>query len=220
MCSSYIITWIWFKYPLGISAVTDNIPFMPYYGNKDLLSFIFVWLIYTYYVFYTPYALGHADNFIEANSLVTPAHIVPEWYFLPLYAVLRSVPNKLFGVFLILMFIVCIIFLPFYNKSIIRSGMFRPFYSFFVWIFFFVCLLLGWIGSMPVICPYYEIGQVLTFLYFFILLIIFPSLNFFERVIYLSYILVKKKVKKYSYVIFYFFIIYFIFYSNTRNNFF
>jgi ubiquinol-cytochrome c reductase cytochrome b/c1 subunit len=174
--------------PLGIPVATDNIPFIPYYGIKDLFSIFLILFLFFYYVFLYPDALGHEDNYIVANFLVTPAHIVPEWYFLPLYAVLRSVPNKLFGVFLILMFILCIIFLPFYNKGLIRSAMFRPFHAFFIWVFFFVCLLLGWIGGLPVIYPFYEVGQILTFLYFFILLIIFPFLNFFERIIYLSYI--------------------------------
>lgn len=130
--------------PLGIPSNTDYIPFLPYYGTKDLLSLLFIFILYFHFVFFSPYTLGHADNYIEANPLVTPMHIVPEWYFLPLYAVLRSVPNKLFGVFLILMFIVCIVFLPFYNKGFIRTGLFRPIYCFFFWIFLFDCLLLGW----------------------------------------------------------------------------
>jgi quinol-cytochrome oxidoreductase complex cytochrome b subunit len=91
------------------------------------------------------------------------------------------------------MFIVCIVFLPFYNKGFIRSGLFRPFFSFFFWIFFFDCLLLGWVGGSPVMYPYYELGQIFTFLYFFLLLVIFPALNFFERIIYLSYIDRNKK---------------------------
>jgi ubiquinol-cytochrome c reductase cytochrome b subunit len=124
-----------------------------------------------------------------ANSLVTPPHIVPEWYFLPLYAVLRSVPNKLFGLILIVGFIVCVIIIPFLCKGfIIRSTMFRPLYGVIVWFFYFICFLLGWIGSLPVISPFLEIGQLVTFLYFFILLVIFPLIGFFEKVIYNTYI--------------------------------
>jgi ubiquinol-cytochrome c reductase cytochrome b subunit len=124
-----------------------------------------------------------------ANSLVTPPHIVPEWYFLPLYAVLRSVPNKLFGLLLIVGFIVCVIIIPFLCKGfIIRSTMFRPLYGVIVWFFYFICFLLGWIGSLPVISPFLEIGQLVTFLYFFILLVIFPLIGFFEKVIYNTYI--------------------------------
>jgi len=129
--------------PLGIPVVSDNVPFVPYYLIKDVFFVIVILFVFFFFIFFLPDYLTHSDNYIEANFLVTPAHIVPEWYFLPLYAVLRSVPNKLFGVFLILMFIVCIILLPFYNKGFIRSGLFRPFYSFFVFIFLFVCLLLG-----------------------------------------------------------------------------
>jgi ubiquinol-cytochrome c reductase cytochrome b subunit len=143
-----------------------------------------------------PDKLGHSDNYIAANSLVTPAHIVPEWYFLPLYAVLRSVPNKLLGLFLIACFIICVILMPFINKNIIiRSAIFRPIYGFVVWIFFFVCFLLGWIGSLPVISPFLEIGQLVTFLYFFIIIIIFPYINYFEKSIYNTYI---KRSNKYK----------------------
>jgi len=116
--------------PLGISVELDNAPFIPYYGIKDAYSIIIFLLIFFTFVFFYPDKLGHSDNYIMANSLVTPAHIVPEWYFLPLYAVLRSVPNKLLGLGLILGYILCIIFLPFICKNfIIRSTMFRPFYG-------------------------------------------------------------------------------------------
>jgi ubiquinol-cytochrome c reductase cytochrome b subunit len=124
-----------------------------------------------------------------ANSLVTPSHIVPEWYFLPLYAVLRSVPNKLLGLFLIACFIVCVIILPFLCKGfIIRSTMFRPLYGIIIWFFYFICFLLGWIGSLPVISPFLEIGQLVTFLYFFILVIILPLIGYFEKLIYSTYL--------------------------------
>jgi ubiquinol-cytochrome c reductase cytochrome b subunit len=124
-----------------------------------------------------------------ANSLVTPSHIVPEWYFLPLYAVLRSVPNKLLGLFLILCFIICVIIIPFLCKGfIIRSTMFRPLYGIIIWFFYFICFLLGWIGSLPVISPFLEIGQLVTFLYFFILIIIFPFIGYFEKIIYSTFI--------------------------------
>lgn len=175
--------------PLGISVELDNAPFIPYYGIKDTYTIILFLFIFFIFVFFFPDKLGHSDNYIMANSLVTPPHIVPEWYFLPLYAVLRSVPNKLLGLFLIVCFIVCIILIPFICKNfIIRSTMFRPLYGSVVWFFFFICYLLGWIGSLPVISPFLEIGQLVTFLYFFILLVIFPLIGFFEKNIYLTYI--------------------------------
>ena len=175
--------------PLGISVELDNAPFIPYYGIKDAYSIILFLLIFFTFVFFYPDKLGHSDNYIMANSLLTPPHIVPEWYFLPLYAVLRSVPNKLLGLGLILGYILCIIFLPFICKNfIIRSTMFRPFYGIVVWFFIFVCLLLGWIGSLPVISPFIEIGQLLTFLYFFIILILFPLIGYIEKHIYYTYV--------------------------------
>jgi len=119
--------------PLGISVKLDHVPFVPYYGVKDVFSIIIVLVIFLCFVILAPDMLGHSDNFNIANSLVTPAHIVPEWYFLPLYAILRSVTNKLLGIFLIGASIVSILFLPFICKHhIIRSSLFRPIYSFFV----------------------------------------------------------------------------------------
>jgi len=175
--------------PLGISTELDNAPFIPYYGIKDTFSIIIFLILFFIFVYFFPDKLGHSDNYIMANSLMTPPHIVPEWYFLPLYAVLRSVPNKLFGLFLILAFILCIIFIPFICKNfIIRSTMFRPFYGIIIWFFIFVCLLLGWIGSLPVISPFIFIGQILTFLYFFIILILFPLIGYIEKIIYYTYI--------------------------------
>jgi ubiquinol-cytochrome c reductase cytochrome b subunit len=115
---------------------------------------------------------------------------VPEWYFLPLYAVLRSVPNKLLGLFLILDFILCIIFLPFIcNDFIIRSTIFRPIYGIIVWFLIFFCILLGWIGSLPVISPFLEIGQFLTIFYFLIVLVLFKAVIIFEKYLYQLYIL-------------------------------
>jgi len=116
--------------PLGIIVKSDNGPFVPYYGVKDAFSIILVLILFMGFVIIAPDKLGHSDNFILANSLVTPAHIVPEWYFLPLYAVLRSVTNKILGIVLIALFIACIFLLPFLCKGfIIRSTTFRPFFS-------------------------------------------------------------------------------------------
>jgi len=180
--------------PLGVSVELDNAPFIPYYGIKDFYSILVCLFIFFIFIFYMPDKLGHSDNYIAANSLVTPPHIVPEWYFLPLYAVLRSVPNKLLGLFLIVCFIVCIILIPFICKNfIIRSTMFRPIYGSVVWFFFFICFLLGWIGSLPVISPFLEIGQFVTFCYFFIILVLFPFIGFLEKSIYDVYLRLKYK---------------------------
>jgi len=112
--------------------------------------------------------LRHIENFLEATGLITPAHIVPEWYFLPFYAVLRSVPNKLGGIFLIFMFLISVMLIPFLDKGIFRSGTYRPLFTIFFWNFLVICLALGWIGGSPVIWPFNMLGQFLTFLYFFL----------------------------------------------------
>jgi quinol-cytochrome oxidoreductase complex cytochrome b subunit len=175
--------------PATITIVHDGNPFLPYYVIKDYHSLLICFILFTICVCFYPDIFGHADNYVEADPMVTPAHIVPEWYFLPLYAILRSVPNKLFGLFLIIMFFACIFLLPFICKNfIIRIGTFRPFYATSVWLFFSVCFSLGWIGGLPVVTPFYEIGQVLTFLYYFLLIIVFPFCGFVEKVIYIWYI--------------------------------
>jgi len=175
--------------PLGISVRLDNIPMIPYYGIKDGFSIIIVLIIFSIFVILMPDKLGHSDNFILANSLVTPSHIVPEWYFLPLYAILRSVTNKLLGVALIGLGIVGIILLPYFSKGfIIRSGLFRPFHAICVWFFFAICLLLGWIGGLPVMSPFFEIGQIITLLYFLCIFILFPISGFHEKLIYHVYL--------------------------------
>jgi hypothetical protein len=120
--------------------------------------------------------------------LVTPSHIVPEWYFLPLYAVLRSVVSKLLGIFLLTCVFLALFLLPFYLRLIIRSSTFRPINAFFVWGFFFVCLCLGWIGGLPVIEPFVSMGLFFTILFFFFLLVLFPFFAFWDRLIYDSYV--------------------------------
>ena len=141
--------------PLGVSARLDNIPLLPYYGLKDFYAIILAWFLFFYIIFMYPDLFGHSDNYNIANALVTPAHIVPEWYFLPIYAVLRSVTNKLLGIFLIACFIAALIVLPFALKNMfIRSSTFKPFFAFIFWIFVVDCFLLGWIGSLPVMAPY------------------------------------------------------------------
>lgn len=182
--------------PLGVSSELDNIPFIPYYGIKDTFSIIFFLLIFLIFVYFFPDVLGHFDNYIKANNLVTPAHIVPEWYFLPLYAVLRSVPNKLLGLILIVLFILCVIFVPIICKNfIIRSPIFRPLYCIFFWFFVFFCLILGWIGSLPVISPFLEIGQFATVFYFFIIIFGFSLVGVFEKLIYATLIYRHKNKK-------------------------
>jgi quinol-cytochrome oxidoreductase complex cytochrome b subunit len=118
--------------PIGIPCPLDNSPFTPYYVLKDTFSLLLLLFVFFYIVFLTPDVLGHPDNYDKANFLVTPAHIVPEWYFLPLYAVLRSVTNKLLGIFLLFCLFFVLLCLPFFLTTFsIRSNSFKPLNSFF-----------------------------------------------------------------------------------------
>lgn len=142
--------------PLGISSVVDRIPFYPYFYVKDLFGFfIFVW-VFSFFVIYAPNYLGHPDNYIEANPLVTPAHIVPEWYYLPFYAILRTVPDKLGGVLLMGIAIVILAILPVVDTSAFRSNYFKPLNLWLFWYFFADSLALGWIGQEIVESPFIE----------------------------------------------------------------
>jgi len=160
--------------PLGININFENISFYPYFYVKDLYSFLIFLTIFSAFSFFSPNDLGHPDNYILANPMVTPAHIIPEWYFLPFYAILRSIPNKLGGVITMVGAILILILLPFINTSKIRSSKFRPLFSFLYWHFIANFLLLGWIGQQPVENPYTEIGFFCTIFYFFTLLIFIP----------------------------------------------
>ena len=132
------------------------------------------------FVFYFPNVLGHSDNYIPANPLVTPTHIVPEWYFLPYYAVLRSIPDKLGGVVAMGGALIVLFFIPFTNTSEIRSTTFRPLFKFFYWLLVFDFVLLGWIGQKPVTGLYVFIGQVATVYYFVFFLILIPLIGLLE----------------------------------------
>jgi len=167
--------------PLSINKNVDTISFYPYFYVKDLLSFLFLILFFSYFLFFAPNVLGHSDNYIPANPLVTPPHIVPEWYFLPFYAILRSIPDKLGGVAAMIGAIVILAFLPVLNSSEIRSSKFRPLYCIFFWFFTINFLILGWIGQKPVESPYIEIGMTTTFIYFFFLLFLIPALAVIEN---------------------------------------
>jgi len=167
--------------PLGINGNIDKIPFYPYFIIKDLYSFILFTIFFSIFVFFAPNLLGHPDNYIEANPLVTPPHIVPEWYFLPYYAILRSIPHKVGGVIAMGGALVVLLLIPFINTSEIRSSTFRPLFKKFYWLFIADCFILGWIGGNPVENPYILIGQIATIYYFAFFLIIIPLLGYFEK---------------------------------------
>jgi ubiquinol-cytochrome c reductase cytochrome b subunit len=169
--------------PLGINKTIDVIPFFPYFYVKDLFAFFFLLFFLTFLIAFYPNALGHSDNYIPANSLVTPPHIVPEWYFLPFYAILRSIPDKLGGVVAMVSAILVLLLLPILNFSPIRSPQFRPLYSIVFWVLAIDFLILGWIGQKPVETPYIEVGMVATGLYFVLLLNIIPFVGYAENLL-------------------------------------
>lgn len=166
--------------PLGINTNTDNIPFYPYFYVKDLFAFFILALMFSFFVFFYPNVLGHSDNYIPANPLSTPAHIVPEWYFLPFYAILRSIPDKLGGVVAMISAILVLLLLPIINTSKVRSSKFRPIFGIAYWFLVSDFLILGWIGQKPVESPYIEIGMGATIFYFVFLLILVPVIGIIE----------------------------------------
>ena len=172
---------------LSINYKVDLIPFNPYFIFKDIFSSLFLLFIFNYYAIKHTPAIIDSDNYIEANSLVTPAHIVPEWYFKTFYAILRSVPNKLGGTVLLILSIVVLAIFPFFNKFLINSGYFRPIYNLFFWLFIMDFIILAWIGGKPVEEPYYYIGQIATIFYFVYFLIILPIISNIEKFMYKNY---------------------------------
>ncbi|MEC7475628.1 MAG: cytochrome b/b6 [Pseudomonadota bacterium] len=169
--------------PVGISvkSVQDTVPFHPYYTVKDGFALVVFMILFSYFVFFAPNVLGHADNYIPANPLVTPAHIVPEWYLLPFYAILRAVPDKLGGVIAMVGAIFILFVLPWLDTSKIRSARYRPLFKQFFLIFVVNCLVLGYLGAMPAEGVYITLARICTIYYFAHFLIILPLLGLVEK---------------------------------------
>jgi quinol-cytochrome oxidoreductase complex cytochrome b subunit len=169
--------------PLGIKVkrAQDEIPFHPYYTIKDLLTVAIFFSIFAMVVFFMPNALGESDNYIPANPLSTPTHIVPEWYFLPFYAMLRSIPNKLGGVLILFSSVFILFFVPWLDKSPVRSAMFRPLYRKLFWLFVLDCIILGWAGARSPEGSYLIISRCATTYYFLHFLVIMPLLPRYEK---------------------------------------
>jgi ubiquinol-cytochrome c reductase cytochrome b subunit len=167
--------------PLNIVlTVSNKVPFHPYFVFKDLLGIIFFLIIFCYAVFFKPDSIIDPINNVPANPLVTPTHIVPEWYFLPFYAILRSIPNKLGGVITLALALIVLFLLPFITSRVFKGAFFEVFKTTLFWSFVSVCVLLGWIGFKPIEDPYLMLGQLLTvlyFFYFFSLAVIVPYLQ-------------------------------------------
>ena len=168
--------------PLGIEVKTGVIPFYPYFYSKNLFAFFILLVVFSFFVFFYPNALGHPDNYIPANPMVTPPHIVPEWYFLPFYAILRSIPDKLGGVVAMAGAIIILALIPFIIPRLnIRSSLFRPIARKLFWCQVVNCVILGWIGQNVVEYPYIEVGQIATAFYFIYFLILLPGLVILEN---------------------------------------
>ncbi len=165
--------------PTGVEVKSDKdtIPFHPYYTYKDFVGFCIFFFIFFSFVFFKPNSLGHPDNYIPANPLVTPPHIVPEWYFLPFYAILRSIPNKLAGVVCMFSAIFVFFLLPWLDGSKVRSANYKPIFRTFTILIYLVYIGLGYIGACPVEEPYVSIGRCLTVWYFLHFFIILPIVS-------------------------------------------
>jgi ubiquinol-cytochrome c reductase cytochrome b/c1 subunit len=176
--------------PVGIDITKkDKIPFHPYYMVKDTLGLCVFMLVFAAFVFYQPNLLGHPDNYIPANPLVTPPHIVPEWYFLPFYAILRSItfdifwiiPAKLGGVIAMFGSIAVLFFLPWLDTSPVRSARFRPIYKWVFWLLVIDCFILGYVGANPPEGWLPTIGLLGTIYYFLHFLVLMPLIGKLER---------------------------------------
>ena len=184
--------------PLGIDVKgdADVIPFHPYYTAKDSFGLGIFLIVFLGFTFFAPNFFGEPENYIEANPLVTPSEIVPEWYFLPYYAILRAVPDNFIdawgilpviitakeaGVILMFASIILLAFLPWLDSSKVRSAKFRPIYKQVFWIFVVDCLVLGYIGANPPEGHFLLIGRIATAYYFFHLVILMPLLGRFEK---------------------------------------
>jgi len=163
------------------SVGRDTVPFTPYATIKDVFALSVFLIFYAWFVFYIPNYLLDADNSIVANPLVTPAHIVPEWYLLPFYAILRAIPNKLVGVVCLFGAIAVLAFLPWLDTSAVRSGRYRPLFRFFFIVFVLACVGLGYLGSQEVSDGATLIARMLSLYYFAFFLIILPLLGLFEK---------------------------------------
>lgn len=170
--------------PLGINSQTSTIPFATYFTSKDLIGFLWLVLAYIVLVFFFPEALGHPDNLIPANPYATPQHIVPEWYFLWVYAILRSIPNKAMGVIAIGLVFLSLMAMPFLSIHHIGSPKFRPISEAFFWVFVADLFALTWLGAQPVTNATMLAGQVCTGILFTYLLVLYPLVGYVEHKLY------------------------------------
>ena len=165
---------------LDVKSKADTVPMYPFAIAKDAVGMFVFLLLFAWFVFFMPDYLGHADNYTPANPLVTPPHIVPEWYFLPFYAILRAIPSKLGGVIAMVSAVLVLLFVPWLDTSRVRSAKYRPYYRIAFWAFVFTCIALGWLGSKPAEQPYVFWAQFFTICYFAFFFVALPVLGLIE----------------------------------------
>jgi quinol-cytochrome oxidoreductase complex cytochrome b subunit len=189
MIAGVVVLHIWALHEVGqnnpagidVKSDKDTVPFTPYATAKDNFAMVCFMIFFAWFVFYIPNYLGHADNYIPANPLQTPTHIVPEWYFLPFYAILRAIPSKLGGVMAMFGSIALLAFLPWLDRAKTRSAKYRPLFKQFFWIFVITCIALGWLGSKPAEGWYVIASRIFTAYYFIHFLVILPLLSYYEK---------------------------------------
>jgi quinol-cytochrome oxidoreductase complex cytochrome b subunit len=189
MIAGVVILHIWALHEVGqnnptgidVKSDKDTVPFTPYATAKDNFAMVCFMIFFAWFVFYIPNYLGHADNYIPANPLQTPTHIVPEWYFLPFYAILRAIPSKLGGVVAMFGSIALLAFLPWLDRAKTRSARYRPLFKQFFWIFVLTCIGLGWLGAKPAEGGYVIASRILTAWYFIHFLVVLPLLSYYEK---------------------------------------
>lgn len=166
--------------PIGSDTGVDDIPFYPYYFAKDLFAFTCFLFFFGFIVFYYPNFLNHPDNCIPADPMETPKHLVPEWYFLPFYAILRSIPHKAAGILAMLGSILVLFLIPFTYTGYIRNTTYRPLFKVFYWLLVADFLTLLWVGQAPIKDPFIELGQLASIYYFSFFIFIIPIVGVIE----------------------------------------
>ncbi|TIP27839.1 MAG: cytochrome b/b6 [Mesorhizobium sp.] len=195
MIAGVVVLHIWALHVVGqsnptgieVKSKTDTVAFTPYATIKDAFGMLVFLFVFAYFVFYLPNFLGHPDNYVVADPLKTPAHIVPEWYFLPFYAILRAITfnigpinSKLGGVLAMFGSIAVLFLVPWLDTSKVRSAVYRPWYKLFFWLFVIDAVLLGWLGSQPAEGSYVFMAQMATLFYFAFFLVVLPVLGLVE----------------------------------------
>ena len=165
---------------LDIKSKSESVPMAPYAVMKDAFALFAFMIMFAWFVFFMPDYLGHADNYIEANPLATPAHIVPEWYYLPFYAILRAIPSKLGGVIAMFGSILILLFIPWLDTSRVRSARYRPIFKWLLALFFISVLALGYLGAKPPDGVYVVMARIFTLYYFVFFIVLMPIVGVLE----------------------------------------